>query len=127
MCSMCPLWLIALLLDFVKLSGVVAQDRCFVFLLQICALDDLVDFLHAVAERNLMREIGGEHERRRADALNGVSESLFVALAADEDAAAGKIVFRFSFELKTAVFQLPFQSIDDDRNPRGAAFEKADA
>ena len=57
-----------------------------------------------------MRKIGGEHERLWSDALDGVGERFFIAFAADEDAAAGKIIFRFALELKTAVFQLAFQA-----------------
>ena len=47
-------------LDRVKTSGVVAQDRRFVFGLEIVAFEDLVDFLHAIPEGNLVRKVGRE-------------------------------------------------------------------
>ena len=114
-------------LDRVKTSGVVAQDRRFVFGLEVVAFEDLVDFFHAIIEGNLMREVGGEHERFRADPLDAVSERFLIALAADEYFVAAKIIHRFALDAEAAVFQLSFQAIEHHGYPARAAFQETDA
>src|SRR5512147_277893 len=114
-------------LDRVKTSGVVAQDRRFVFGLEVVAFEDLVDFLHAIPEGNLVRKVGSEHEWFGTDPLDRISQRLFIALAADENLATGEILFRFVFKAKPAVFHFSLQTIDHNRDPSRAAFEKTDA
>src|SRR5438094_6880266 len=94
-------------------------------LLEVGAIDDLVDFLHAVAKGDFVRKVRSEHERFRTDPLDGIGERFFIAFTADENATAFKIVFGFVLQVQTAVFKFSFEPVDDDRYPRGAAFEEA--
>src|SRR4029434_5257026 len=113
--------------DPVKLPGVVAQNCRFVILLEVCALKDLIDFFHAVAKRNFVWEVGREHERRRADPLDCVCERFLISFTANENSPALKIIFRFSLEMQTAVFELAREAVNHDGNPRRPAFKKADS
>src|SRR6185295_11590813 len=90
--------------NVVKPARIITQDCRFVLLFQIRALEDFVNFLHAVPERNLVGKVGREHEWLRTDAFDGVRERLFITFAADENSTAGEILSRFFFEPETAVF-----------------------
>src|SRR4029077_153832 len=113
--------------NLVKTPRVVAENRGFMLFFQIVALDDFVDFLHAVVEGDLVREIRREHEGFHADAFDGIGQSFFVAFAATKELAALEVVRWFALDAQAAVLQLPFQTVDDHGNPTGAAFQKADA
>ena len=89
------------------------------FLLQIVALQDLVDFFHAIGNRNLVREIRREHERFGADPFDGISQRFLIALAADENPVVGKIVAGMTLELESAVFELPLEAIPMQERPQG--------
>src|SRR5574341_412867 len=65
----------------VKPPRVSAQDRRLVLFLQIVALQDFIDLFHTIADRDLVRKIGGEHERLGPDALDRVGQRFLVAFA----------------------------------------------
>jgi hypothetical protein len=50
-------WLIAFLLDLVKLPRVYSQDRFFVLVAQVMPFNDLVDLIQTIIEGNLVGKV----------------------------------------------------------------------
>ena len=72
--------------EAVETLGVAVQDRRGIRRGQVGLLVQLLDLLSASLLGDLVREVGGEDERRRAEQPDGRSEAELVAFAPDEDA-----------------------------------------
>src|SRR5882724_12885259 len=101
---------------------ILAENRGLVLLLEVLTVQNFVDLLHTVVDRDLVREIGREHERLKPHPLNRVSQGLLVTLAANEDSVVRKIIGGMPIELESTVFQFALEPIEHERNPRRAAF-----
>src|SRR5262245_5711882 len=78
---------------------VLAEDRGLVLFLEVLPLENFVDLLHAIVDRDLVRKIGRKHEWFGSHPLDRVRQCLLVTLAANENSVAGKIILGRPFEL----------------------------
>lgn len=92
----------------------------------ILPLQNLINLLHTVIHGDLVWEIRGEHKRLMSDAFNHVRQYLLIPLAAYEKPATPKIFFGPLFDAKAAIFQLPFQPVDNHGHPARPTFQKPD-
>src|SRR5580765_1930079 len=90
----------------------------------IFPLENLIDLMHRILHGDLVREIGREHAPMWADPVNDIRQSALVPLTTHIESAAAKVVKNRLLATKLAILPLPFQSVDNQRNPTCAAFQK---
>jgi hypothetical protein len=98
-----------------------------VFLVDVFALENLVDFMQCVFHGDFMRKVGSEHASLRSNAFNDIGECAFVSLTADEKPIASKIVDDRLFAAKLAILALALHPIDHQWDPTRTALEKTDS